>query len=445
MKLLPGVVPEINKPELRIIAGVYPIPNDAVESFDFVVDEFSHLPRCVIRFKDFGEKRLASMAGLGIGAPITFNIVEGDVSNLKYKVGKMTNGITNLELTPLAISKIHSTGDAGNLGHVELLLEHPWKMFMDFSSHAYAGDANSEIIRKLVENAEGRGFDFEDIDSKMFFSSDEDGSIPRYKCGEGDYDFILNRVLPYTTINKYPAEFWVDELNRVHLDTYKNMYASDPKAVIFFGSEADVNDDVISAGASTNGLAFARSKLVKIGTDDPSEIISIMKPCVSIDDVSHLLTYTGNLFPKIAGGKFKKGLADKSHIPIMFEPMAMNDATAKKVYRNRPLSDLKALAMREQEPFNSLFTIEVETTFCGNLVQTGDNVQLYIPNDKTQTPPAKHWANGKWHVRAIRYTYDRGVLLNTLTLCRPSFDINKLNTSVTNIDDYYAVGMVFDR
>ena len=74
-----------------------------------------------------------------------------------------------------------------------------------------------------------------------------------------------------------------------------------------------------------------------------------MKPCVSIDDVSHLLTYTGNLFPKIAGGKFKKGLADKSHIPIMFEPMAMNDATAKKVYRNRPLSDLKASAMR----FNS--------------------------------------------------------------------------------------------
>ena len=41
--------------------------------------------------------------------------------------------------------------------------------------------------------------------------------------------------------------------------------------------------------------------------------------------------------------------------------------------------------------------------------------------------------------------YDKGTLQNTLTLCRPSFDINKLNTSVTNIDDYYAVGMVFDR
>ncbi len=262
MKLIPGVVPEIHKPELRIIAGIYPIPNDAVESFDFVVDEFSHLPRCVIRFRDFGEKRIAGMMGLGIGAPLTFNIVEADVANKKYKVGKMQSGLTNLELTPLSISKIHSSGDAGNLGHVELLLEHPWKMFMDFSSHAYAGEANSEIIRKLVENAEGRGFDFEDIDSNMFFSSDEDGSIPRYKCGEGDYDFILNRVLPYTTINKYPAEFWVDELNRVHLDTYKNMYQSDPKAVIFFGAEGDVDDNVIAAGSSTNGLAFAKSKLI---------------------------------------------------------------------------------------------------------------------------------------------------------------------------------------
>ena len=122
MKLIPGVVPEIHKPELRILAGILPIPNDAVESFDFVVDEFSHLPRCVIRFRDFGEKRLASMEGLGIGAPITFSIVEADVANKKYKVGKMTNGLTNLELTPLSISKIHSSGDVSNLGHVTFLL-----------------------------------------------------------------------------------------------------------------------------------------------------------------------------------------------------------------------------------------------------------------------------------------------------------------------------------
>lgn len=441
MKLIKGICPEIHKPELRIAANAYPIPNDAVDSFDFLVDELNHLPRCVIRFRDYGDKRLAGLHGLGLGAPITFNIVEADITNKNYDKG--VKALTSLELTPLSISKMHSSSGPDFLGQFELLLEHPWKMFKDFSSHAYAGEANSEIIRKIIENSNGRGFDFEDIDNNMFFSSDEDGSIPRYKCGEGDYDFILNRVLPYTTINKYPANFWVDEINRVHLDTYKNMYQADPKVVVFLGNQADVNDDIKALGKATNGIAFARSKLVKIGTDDPSEIISIMKPQVSIDDVAHLLTYTGTLFPKIAGGQYKKGISDKSHIPIMFEPMTINDATSKKIYRNRALSDLKALAMREQEPFNSLFTIEVETTFCGNMVQTGENVFLYIPDDTTQTPASKHWANGKWHVRAIRYTYDTGVLYNTLTLCRPSFDINKLNTSLMNIDDYYAVGMVF--
>ena len=80
MKLIKGVFPEIHKPELRIAAGAYPIPNDAVDSFDFTVDELNHLPRCVIRFRDYGDKRLAGLHGLGLGAPITFNIVEADVT-----------------------------------------------------------------------------------------------------------------------------------------------------------------------------------------------------------------------------------------------------------------------------------------------------------------------------------------------------------------------------
>ena len=32
MKLIKGICPEIHKPELRIAANAYPIPNDAVDS-----------------------------------------------------------------------------------------------------------------------------------------------------------------------------------------------------------------------------------------------------------------------------------------------------------------------------------------------------------------------------------------------------------------------------
>lgn len=437
------LVPSINRPELRITANnIWPIPDDAIESFEFIADESTFLPRCVIRFTDVGGKRLANLAGLGIGTPITFYIDETDTANPKYSIGKSVPNMTSYLLTPLSVAKVHSSGTGKGNDHFEMLLEHPWKMFKDFSSHAYAGKANSEIIKDLLNSAKGRGFEFESIDSEQFLDSDEDGGIPRYKCGEADLDFIVNHLIPYTTINRNPATFWVDEVNCVHLNTFKNMYQSGPKIVVFFGDEADVDDTIRAKTDSTNGLAIAKSRIVKIGTDNPEDIISIIKPEVSIDDISHLITYTGHLLPKISIGNSNKGTTDNSHLPIMLNAMLGSDASDKKIYRNHPLSDLKAVALHEQELLNSFFTIEVKTSFCGHLVHTGDNVDLYIKPDPSTTPMMDHWANGKWHLRAIKYTFEEGSLQNTLVLVRPSFNINKSNTSITNIDDYYSVGMV---
>lgn len=440
---IPGMIPEINKPELRITAGgMWPIPNDAIESFEFIADERNTLPRCVIRFTDMDNKRLSALSGLGIGSPVKFIIVEADVTNKKYMMGQMMDGVTDFELTPLSVAKVHSTCKTDGKGHLEILLEHPWKIFKDFSSHAYAGKANSEIIKDIIEGAEGRGFDFEDIDPNQFFDSDEDGKTPRYKCGEGDLDFITNHLIPFTTINKNPAKFWVDEANCIHLDTFQNMYGNEPKVCLFVGDEADVDDDVSMAAMMMDGIAFVKSRTIKIGSENPEDMINILKPEVSIDDVSHLVAYTGHLLPKIAIGKLKKGMSDKAHIPVQLEAMAVSDASDKKIYRNHPLDDLKAVALHEQELFNSMFTIEVETSFCGHLVHTGDNVNLLLKPDKSATPPSKSWMNGKWHVQSIRYSFEQGgAFTNKMTLVRPSFDLNKLTTSLVNIDDYYAVGM----
>lgn len=437
------LVPSINLPELRITANnVWPIPGDAMESFEFIADERTALPRCVIRFTDLGSKRLASLAGLGIGTPITFYIDEADVKNKNYDAGRNVPNMTSMLLTPLSVAKVHSSGDGKGGEHFEMLLEHPWKMFKDFSSHAYAGKANSEIIKDLLSSAKGRGFEFEAIDDSQFIDSDEDGCIPRYKCGEGDLDFITNHLIPYTTINKNPATFWIDEVNCIHLNTFKNMYQSEPKVIVFFGDEADIDDAIRSKASSMNGVAIAKSRIVKIGTDNPEDIISVIKPEVSIDDVSHMITYTGHLLPKISIGNSNKGMSDNSHIPIMLNAMTNSDASDKKIYRNHPVSDLKAVALHEQELFNSFFTIEVKTTFCGHLVHTGDNIELYVKPDPSKTPMTNNWMNGKWHLRAIKYTFENGSLQNTLVLIRPSFNINKANTSLMNIDDYYSVGMV---
>lgn len=440
---IPGMVPDIRNPVLSITADEkWGISQDTIESFEFAADETMALPRCVIRFTDTDDKRLSNLAGLGIGSPVSFTISEGDGDNKKVMLEKLTPGVTSQELTPLSIAKVHSSGRAAGISNFELLLEHPWKIFKDFSSHAYAGKANSEIIKDLIEGAEGRGFDFEDIDKEQFFDSDEDGKTPRYKCGEGDLDFITKHLIPYTTINKNPAVFWVDELNCIHLDTFQNMYKNDAKVLVVMGGPEDLDDTAEGMMTSMDGVAYASDRIVKIGSDNAEDIVSILKPNVSIDDVSHMISYTGHLLPKIAIGKLKKGLSDKAHVPVMLKQMAVSDATDKKIYRNHPLSDLKAVALHEQELFNSMFTIEINTSFCGHLIHTGQNVEFYVKPDTSEVPPAKSWMNGKWHVRGIKYYWEKGgVLKNKLILIRPSFDLNKLTTSIFNIDDYYAVGM----
>lgn len=434
------IVPSIDVPQLIINCGDgWPIAADTVESFEFVVDEDAHLPRCVIRFIDAGERRVSQMGGLGVGSEVDFTVTEDNVANPKRKIA----GMTSYSLCPLSIAKLHSSVGTDGKATVEILCEHPWKIFKDFSAHAYYGKKNSEVIKDLIENAEGRGFDFEDLDDLMFFDSDDGGKIPRYKCGEGDYDFIVNHILPYTTIKDEPAVFWVDEVNNVHLDSFKNMYANDEKALLFVGSEADLTDDVAAKGSMMEGMAFVSHKTVKIGSDNEEKMISVLKPDVSIDDVANLLTYTGHLLPKIALGKVKKGLSDIAHVPIELKAMALADATDKKFYRNHPFDDLKAVALHEQSIFNSMFAIEVESTFCGHFVHTGDNVELYVQPDKTQTPARESWMNGKWHVRRMRYIFDKGYNMYTckLTLIRPSFNINKLTTSIMDLDEFYAVGM----
>lgn len=435
------IVPSIDVPQLKITLGDgWPISADTVESFEFVVDEDKHLPRCVIRYTDPGERRVGMLGGMGIGSEVNFTIMEDNVANPKKSI---SDSLTSYKLCPLSIAKLHSTTGTDMTAQVELLCEHPWKIFKDFSSHAYYNKKNSDIIKDLIENAEGRGFNFEDLDGAEFFDSSDDGKIPRYKCGEGDYDFIVNHILPYTVINDEPAVFWVDEVNHIHLDSFRNMYSNEAKAVLFMGDEASLTDDVTAKGASTDGLAFVSSKTAKIGSDNEEKMISVLKPDVSIDDIANLLTYTGHLLPKIALGKYKKGMADKAHVPVELKAMAVSDATDKKFYRNHPFDDLKAVALHEQSIFNSMFTIELDSTFCGNFVHTGDNVELVIPPDTTAVPATKSWMNGKWHVRAMRYIYDKGNHMYTckLTLIRPSFNLNKLTTGVSDLDEFYAVGM----
>lgn len=432
--------PVIYKPRIELKSDGEEWPQDEVVSLDFVCDEDSFLPRCVIRFADPGYNRLSTFSGMGLGSTITFKIIDEDDSNEYLKQGNEKR--YSYSLTPLTMADIVESQQSGS-ATLELLLEHPWKMFKDFTSHAYSGKANSEIIKDLIKNASSRGFKFEDIDNQLFLSSDESGQIPRYKCSEPDLDFIVNKLLPYTTINKTPAIFFVDEKNNVHLSSFNDMYRKESKMMIVIGSEADVTSENYNDASSMNGITLGNNLKIEIGDSDPAKMIEIMKTNVTFDDCSSLFSYTGTLLPKVAVGKFSAAESQSGYVPITLKSMATMSATDKKFYRNHMIDDLKAVALNSQNKFNSFFTIEISSTFCGNMITTGDNVQLVVPPDTTKDKALNDWMNGKWHVKSVRYEFNRDArtYVNKLKLIRPSFMFNKNNTTLNNYDLLYSVGM----
>lgn len=433
--------PTIESPVINIrFGGVAPMHNDCYKSFDFIADEDNILPKCVIRLTDMGSKIFKSFWGLEVGSKVEITITEGSATMARIAGNNPDSFSVNL--VDLSVAAVYSNEVSvyEDNSVLEVLCVHPWNIFQDLSFHAYAGKSNSEIIKGLVQNTSTRGFGFKDIDSNIFLDTDEDGNIPRYKCGEGDLDFIINKVLPYTTINNTPPCFFIDDKNNVHLESFQSMFAKDPKLILVGGTAEDVTDEHREKAETYGGLALASNLIVKVGDANPEKLTRIIKREVSFDDPSSLTSFTGRLPTKIAVGKWKKGQVQDGHVPISLEKVLTSDATDKVYYRNHNFKDLKAISLNEQKPFNSFFKIEINTTFCGHQISIGDNVELSCPNTEDNLVP---WVNGKWHVKSIKYKWNvrNNVPTMTLTLIRPSFLFNSNTTTIINPDDFYAIGL----
>lgn len=421
--------PTITAPRLNVrFGGVNLMPNDSYKSFEFIADEENILPKCVIRLSDPDGAFFRNYWGLGIGSKVEVAITESAQSQERLSGDAEKYSIN---LTNLAVGAVysHEKSLTSGEGQLEVLCLHPWELFQDFSSRAYSGKANSEIIKNLVENSSSRGFAFEKIDSEIFKDTNEDGNIPRYKCGEGDLEFIIHKILPYTTVNNAPVCFFVDDKNNVHLESYQSMIEKDAKIIIIGGGEEDVTEDVRKKAVSMRGISFSSDLVAKIGDVNSEEFTKIIKQEVDFDDCSALSTYSGTLLPKVTT------VESTSYVPISNEKMNTSKGTGKVYYRNHQMNDMIAVALNEQKTFNKLFRIEIRTTFCGHLISTGDNVEIKIPDEKNEN----HWMNGKWHIKAIKYVWNNKSNMPEmkLVLVRPTFKSKK---SLFNPDDFYQIG-----
>lgn len=413
----------------------------SITEFEFVSSEDRDYPMGILKISDPNGTTLAHFNGLEAGAKVEISF---------YSTGDQFDwSVADLVVASFSvpISDLSSYG-----GEINILLTHPWQLYKDYSAHAYKGKSHSKIIKGLLEDSSQRGFKFDEINDDNFLDSDEKGTIPRYKCMESDFDFIKNKLLPYTTVKGESPIFWVDEYNSPHLNSFTNMYKNTPKCVIIpdEASFAGEHSDELQKLLPKNGekvVTFSNA-LIKMGDEDIDKFVKVVKPKVFYTNTMNNKIFAG--LSKIAVAITKdggiKGKVDGSRIPLGFEAMMNLKATDNLAFINRNTDDVTALSKNLTSHFNQFFRIELTCNFCGDIVQTGDNIYLMTNKIKDQFDPLKvgkvvHWMGDKWHVYGVRHNLDieNQTVKTTLLLCRPSFIVNTKNTSIKDINAFYGV------
>jgi hypothetical protein len=322
-------------------------------------------------------------------------------------------------------------------GGIKVWFGHPWLLYKDVKNHAYKPMNNGELIKKILKN-EDRGLEIKVIDDN-FDKTDDKGIIARYKICETDWDFIQNKVIPYTAIKQTPAHFFSNDMGEFYLRSFANLYKENPK-FIFKQNEELSNQFAKQISKLCDDFGIDKNKghlpvkeiYFKIGNED---ILKEMYPSFFLEN---------NVQGKfIAGAKKLANKVSKRSGTQFGNKLPIDDAffdklkgTSIKVIHNRQINDAMSLIFETGKYVDNMFSIEIVTTFNGHSLHPGNTAQLFV-GDIKHTPdgdPKKHWAGGKWLVSEIEHYSDEEdpkLFLSRTTLMRPAFVGDDEKTSLS--------------
>lgn len=415
----------------QIRINEYELKPDDIAAFQFVCDIDDGYPKGVLTLNDKSGEILSRFEGLEIGSKVQFVAVDR-VKNTEDK----NPAIAFCELMVASVAEIPSDTQTIH-GNIELLLVHPWEFFKDYSNHAYNGLQNSQIIKNILES-DARGFKFKDM---FISSSDDDGKQPRYKCCESDYEFIKNKLLPYTTIGGAAAMFWIDELSRPHLQGVEKAFTQEPKALIVNMGQDIGHDEKVQEALKTikNVMTYSNIK-VKVGDEDISSVLAPLQSKVYVD----FNTVNGGIFLGRNICKMKVGKSGGPQVKSVLPVDLITGSGDKGILAlsNRSRKDQDFFIGNITAPLLNMFRLEVFGNFVGESVHVGDIVQVYIPakpdldDDKK---PKSHWLSGPWLVKksstTMRKENDFKVNSN-LVLVRPTFVVNTKESNIPSLKYY---------
>jgi hypothetical protein len=308
------------------------------------------------------------------------------------------------------------TGPLG--GNITVHLAHPWAVLNDNSNHAYQKRV-SEIIKGIATSAV-RGFSF---DGANIRTTDDSGAIVRYKLQETESEFILNKLLPYATINSHASYAFVDERNVLNLQSFLTMYNQDPKLVIIPPmQDAQTQSSLMLDFVKTPGLRHSFVEGAWFLGRSFQEQMPMLKRKIYIENIADHVTFVANTYyHSVVPG----------YTLIRKDFVASIDTSEAVVFQHRNFEDALRLNSNILGVMNEFFEVSVTIPLAIDVAQVGKTAILFLMNSDPSQP---HWANGKWVIVAAEHFEKDGVYFSKLLLAKPS--IPGLPTAIEDPEKY---------
>lgn len=348
------------------------------------------------------------------------------------------------ESTPLLVVGIDTIEDDGSItgnsaprslagtysGLIKLTLAHPWVALNNSSNEAYKG-TTTEIITSLITNARKRSklpLIIGDLGKQV--QVDQNEVLIRYRIDKSEIKFIIEDLLPFTTINAKPCYFFIDDIGKLNLTTFDIMFKK-PSKVVFIPpmNQLGVEGFVLPKKKEKEQFVEVVDVKLKIGANFTKQILRLKQNFRVVDSITNT-TLKLNHFAKPQNDGIvlikKQFLADASGTKS-----TSYDYRIAKEYLFKQTNTVKEL--------DKFLEVEVITAYCFSAVCVGDTATLNL-----FAKFGSAWANGKYVVSETNH-YKRGSkLFSKFTLIKPTIDLDELKNEMGIKEFSKELGKLFE-
>lgn len=372
------------------------------------------------------------------------------------------DNLLSIQFTPFIIVRLYNGLEQKNTtmgGYIQIWCEQAWRFYQNYNDHAFEKQKLSKLIKKVCEDANDEALVV--VDDDNFEESIDSGSI-RYKTNIGDLDFIETKLLPYTLIGESNAYFYMDQYSKIHLSSFKKLYAQQP-TVLLTSSRGTLSENIGTENTylkdyiekkNYDGYITCDATIVNIGSKaNINEMIGQLNEKLYIQNNQTDETILGWQTPSISSGN-NSGNNKKAFTPIVNKLISSVDATSASVFEHHVFEDQVALSRNNDIATNDILTMVVGFIGYKEDIILGSTIDYWSPPEKEvemelnaegeeeqkETDPKYHWINGKWLVaKVVVSKYDTTNAITYLKLIKPTFTIN---TKTTTLDDYRTFYMI---